>query len=266
MVKRFAWLEVSLATLIVWLGLVALAFSEGGIGLSWDGINHHIYLGWTAGGHRLDQDFLAANFQTLQFPYLYWPAYQLASHGAGPLLAAGALSALHVLAVPALWLIARCLLPGTSCLAMALRMMSVLLGYLSPVVLSLTDNTANDLMAATPLVWAVALAMQGLDVPEAGKARWKWVLGSGALAGMSIAFKFSNGPLAILLPVFWVAGGSPRAARALWFAGAASAMIAGFAATYGYWGWLLWVRYGNPLYPFYDAWFEPLRRIAGWAA
>ena len=59
-----------------------IALSQGGIGLSWDALNHHIYLGWMVAHPRLDMDFLAAGYQSFQYPLLYWPAYTLAVSGA----------------------------------------------------------------------------------------------------------------------------------------------------------------------------------------
>ncbi len=259
-------LECVTVTLAVWVGLSVLSASEGGIGLSWDAINHHIYLGWTATAHRLDQDFLAANLQSLQPPYSYLPAYLLAIHGAGPVLAATVLSALHALAAPGLWLIARSLLPGSGWDAVALRGLSVLLGYMSPVVLSLTDNTANDLLSAIPLVWAVALATLALDPDLHGPRRQRLTLMSGLLAGVAVGLKLSNGPLVLLMPLLWAWRGPSLSAGAARVASASGALLAGYAVTYGYWGWLLWQRFGNPLYPFHDAWFEPVRRALGWGA
>lgn len=264
MAKSSARLECGLLTLFVWLALLLLSASEGGIGLSWDALNHHIYLGWTAQGHRLDQDALPAAFQSLQFPYLYWPAYQLAIHGAGPVQAAAVLSALHALAVPAVWLIARALIPGGSVEAMALRSAAVVLAFLSGVVLALTDNTANDLLAAIPLVWAIAVALQAHDPQVPSPARRRRVLVSGLLAGLATTFKFSNGPLALLLPLVWVMGEGPLRWRVAQVMRGGIATVAGFALTYGYWGWQLWTRFGNPLYPFYDPLFAPLRQLLGW--
>jgi hypothetical protein len=40
--------------------------------------------------------------------------------------------------------------------------------------------------------------------------------------------------------------------------------LAGFTICYGYWGWQLWTHFGNPIYPFYDAQFAPLRALLGW--
>ncbi len=264
MSKQSAWLESGLLTLLTWLSLLAISVSEGGMGLSWDALNHHIYLGWTAQGHRFDLDALPAAFQSLQFPYLYWPAYQLAIHGAGPVQAAAVLSALHVLVVPALCAITRILIPGPGVDAVLMRVLAVAMSFISPVILSLTDNTANDLMAAIPLVWAITFAMWANEPDVSRPTRRRHVLVSGLLAGLATTFKFSNGPIALLLPLLWMWGdGSVRwRVRQALLGGLAAA--AGFALTYGYWGWLLWTRFGNPVYPFGESLFVPMRQLLGW--
>lgn len=264
--ERYARCEWAVVTIAVWLGLAALSLSDGGIGLSWDAINHHIYLGWTAMGHRFGQDVLAANYQSLQFPYIYVPAYLLAVHGAGPLQAAIALSALHALAAPALWLVSRSLIPGTTWEAVAMRALAVLLGYLSPVVLSLSDNTANDLLAAIPLVWAVALATLALEPQATATLQRRLTLGSGLLAGMAVAFKLSNGPLVLLMPLLWMAGARALPARVGRVLQGGVATLVGFVVSYGYWGWVLWSHFGNPFYPFFEGPFELLRQALGWSA
>ena len=83
---RAARLRLQLAALLPGLALsgalAATGIALGHIGLSWDALNHHIYLGWTAEQPRFDRDYLAALYQGYLFPYLYWPAYKLAVGGA----------------------------------------------------------------------------------------------------------------------------------------------------------------------------------------
>jgi len=50
---------------------------------------------------RFDRDFLAAGYQSLTFPYLYWPVYQLAASGAGPMVTAVVLATMHLVRGPA---------------------------------------------------------------------------------------------------------------------------------------------------------------------
>jgi len=131
--------------------------------------------------------------------------------------------------------------------------------------LSLFDSTSNDLMAAAPLVWALALAMEQLH-----RERSAWltptraVLLSGLFAGVAVAFKLSNGPLAVLLPAIWFFSATAMPARLRIVLAGSAATLTGFVITYGYWGALLWNHFGNPVYPFYDHLFAPLRSLTGW--
>lgn len=262
--RVFAW-EAALVTLAVAIVFVSIPLALGEIGLSWDALNHHIYLGWTAEHPRFDRDYMAASYQAYQFPYLYWPVYRLAMAGLDGATAGALLALPPVTAVPAVWIMARVCIGGTDWYALTMRFIAVALAFASGVVLSMLDTTANDLLSAIPLVWAIALALRPLapDTPRAhGVLRPVWL--SGVLAGMAVACKFSNGPLAITLPVLWMlAPGSRRERIGRAFAGGVVALLA-CAVTYGWWGWQLWQQFGNPMYPLYDNVFEGLRAWSGW--
>lgn len=260
--------ELLLIVILMWLGLAAIPLALGGIGISWDALNHHVYLGWTAFEPRFDRDWLAASHQAYQYPYLYWPFRKLVEMRASGMWAGVVLVSLHVLAVPALWLIARACVPVRSWEGTVLRAGAVLLAFLGQLTLSLMDTTANDLYAASPLVWAVAMGLLATQpTPAAGWLTTSRALSlSGAFAGLAVAFKFSNGPLVLVLPLLWVlAPGTPlqrlgHVARA----GAFSALA--FALAYGWWGWQMFHQFGNPMYPFqqyHDA-FAWLRELGGW--
>ena len=257
--------ELAIVCLLMWLAFISIPISLGEIGLSWDALNHHIYLGWTAEKPRFDQDFVAAGYQSYQFPYLYWPVYKLAVTGWSGISTGIVLATLHLIAVPPVWMLARVCMPGTDTFDAAMRMLAVALAFLTAVVLSLFDSSSNDLMAAAPLVWALAL---GLEPMRKECPAWLTpalaIALSGLFAGVSVAFKLSNGPLAVLLPIVWLFSGSTLSASLRLVAIGSAATLAGFAVTYGYWGALLWNHFGNPVYPFYDHWFAPLRSLTGW--
>jgi hypothetical protein len=248
------------------LALSSIPLMLGHIGLSWDALNHHIYLGWTADRPRFAQDYLAASYQAYQYPYLYWPVYKLALGGASGMLAGVVLAQLHLLAVPAVWKMARACIPGHEWFDLTMRALAVALAFVSGVVLSMFDTTGNDLLAAIPLVWAIALALEPLSQPRpvellVRRAVWS----SGMLAGVSVAFKLSNAPVAIVLPLLWLwpGGGIGARLRRLLWGGSWTAV--GFLLAYGYWGWQLWTHFGNPIYPLYDNWFGLARAWSGWA-
>lgn len=258
--------EGTAVCLVAWSLFLLVPLSNGELGLGWDALNHHIYLGWTAEQHRFDLDFLGAGYQAFQAPYLNWPVYRLAIGGWSGTGAGMVLASLHVVAVWPVWILARLCVPGVTVFDAAMRALGVALAFLSALVLSAFGSTMNDVLGAAPMVWAVALAMQpitrGADL-AASTAR-RYVLGSGLAAGLAVAVKLSNGPLAILMPALWLLcarGWAGRCATVL--LGSLGAVI-GFAAAYGHWGWLLWRFYGNPLHPFQDHWFAPLRVWTGW--
>lgn len=259
--------ELPIVCLLAWLALISIPLSQGAIGLSSDALNHHIYLGWIAESPRFEQDFLAVSYQAYQFPYLYWPIYKLATSGWSGAWAGVVIATLHLAAVPPVWMLARSCMPGRTTFDMAMRVLAVIMAFLTAVVLSLLDSTSNDLLATIPFLWALALA---LEPAHPGHPRWlkpaHVVVLSGLLAGVAVACKLSNGPLAVLFPGLWIAttAGGWNVRLRLTIAGCA-AILAGYVLVYGYWGTQLWSHFGNPIYPFYDHLFSPLRKMAGWA-
>lgn len=240
----------------------AIPLSLGYLGLSWDAVNHHIYLGWSAERPRFDRDHVAAGYQAYQFPYLYWPFFKLAMAGVSGAVAGLVLALLHSLAIPAVWRMARSMIHGEDLFAAGMRTLAVALAFMSAAVLSLFDSTSNDLLAAIPLLWAYALGLVAVDGPE--DRAWHGLVGSGILAGVAVACKLSNGLLAIALPLLWLSTPGTWLARLKRSIVAGLALLASFALCYGYWGWQLWTHFGNPIYPFSDPTFEPLRALTGW--
>jgi len=261
--SRADWIECVVLMASTWGALVMIPVALGGIGISWDALNHHIYLDWVAHESRFDRDFMPAAAQSLQYPYLYWPVFLLARAEVSGVTAGVVLATLNWTGAPAVWLISRLVIPGGDVYAISMRAMAVTLAFLSPVVLSLFDSTSNDLLATVPLIWSVTLALyvRGLQSPT---SQLRMVAASGVLAGISVAWKLSNGPMAILLPLLWIAGcGSPALRWRAVMVGSGSLLIA-CVLTYLPWGLMVWRHIGNPIYPFCDACFEPLRTWLRW--
>jgi hypothetical protein len=258
--------EGALVCLAAWACLVAIPLSLGDLGLGWDALNHHIYLGWTAEQHRFDRDFVGAGYQSFQAPYLNWPLYKMAANGWSGVSTGTVLASLHLVAVWPLWMLARICAPGTAVFDLAMRVLAVALAVVSGVVLSAFGSTMNDVLGAAPLLWAVALAMEPVartpGMSPAGARRC--VLLSGLFAGLAVALKLSNGPLAILLPALWVLCAREWPVRFAAVLLGSLATIAGFVLGYGAWGSLLWRHFGNPVFPFHHHWFAPLRGWLGW--
>lgn len=265
-VRSMDW-EFAIILFIMWLVFISIPLYLGQIGLSWDAMNHQIYLGWVADGSRFDKDYMAASLQSYQFPYLYWPVYKLAISGCSGMTAGLVLSTLHLITVPPVWMVAKAVIPGTGGQSAAFRGAAVILAFMSAVPLQTLEATGNDLLAAAPMLWAVAIAFKAITTDEhavSKRSLMRYALFSGLMGGVAVACKLSNGPLIPLLPcLFWFCQGTPLA-RLKWMSLNAIAIGIGFVVTYGYWGYQLWIQFGNPLYPFYHGYFEPLRKMLGW--
>jgi hypothetical protein len=224
----------------------------GGMGLSWDAVNHQIYLGWIADRPRFDLDVWAAASQSFQYPYLYWPAYKLYASGAGPIETGIALAALQCTCVPAVWMLARVCVPEYSWFGTAMRAMAMAMAFASSVVLSMFNTTANDLLSAVPLIWAMAVASLNLVNGTERSGGLGRPLLVGALCGVSVAFKLSNGPIAISVPLLLMFATDGRRSHLTVAATAYTAMLLGFGIAYARWGWELASRFGSPIFPLFN--------------
>ena len=258
-------LELPFVLTVLWLVFISVPLYLGRLGLGWDALNHHIYLGWVAESPRFDSDYAAASNQAYQFPYLYWPVYKLAVSGFSGQAAGVVLATLHVLAVPPVWMVAKVLIPAQGVHAVAMRVAAVLLAFMSALPLKMLEATGNDLLAAAPFLWAVALAFRAIasTAPVPHRRITRTAVMVGLLAGLAISFKLSHGPLAVLLPLIFVFRDDPWRARLKWVVLCAIAVALGFVVTYGYWGYQLWLQFGNPVYPFYDGVFHQWRNGTG---
>lgn len=255
--------ELPFVVVFAWICFITIPLAQGQIGLSWDALNHHFYLGWTASEKRFDKDFWAAASQSYQFPYLYWPVYMLGKWGVSGSMAGVVLATLQTLAVPPVWMLAKACMPGEKGFDVLMRVGAVVLAFQTAIVLSLFDSTQNDLMAAIPLMWAMAFAVKAMGdqstTSSALKKNRSWAIAvSGVLTGFAVAFKLSNGPLALVMPILWLATGSGAIDRLKSVMLGCISTLAAYLLLYGHWAWQLLIHFGNPIYPMYFSVFEAL--------
>ncbi len=220
-------------------GIAAVAF---GPDANWDLRNYHLYSAWAWLEHRADIDLAAAQAQTWFNPALWVPHFLLFRQLDGLALCA-LFGTLHGLAVWPLLRLARIALPDASArVVLALVAAGLLAGsFIGQLGASYGDN----LLAGLALL-GLALALGGEATPTRG-------LAAGACFGAVAALKLSHAPIALGCCV--VVAGLPAAQRRRLL----PAMLAGaalvFAAMAGPWMLELVQRWGNPVFPMFDALF-----------
>lgn len=258
--KRWSeWWELVFLLLIVGGVFLSIPLSLGRLGLSWDTLNHQVYLGWQAESPRFDRDYMAASLQSYQYPYLYWPLYALTRTGVSGEQAGVIMALLHFVLIPPMWGISKTLIPGRGWEPAVLRIAGVIMSFASILILKAFEVPGNDLLSCAPLIYALHMALRhvGRTAIEsrslASYSVMKAASVAGAMAGLSVAFKLSNGFAAVFLPLLLLLG--PQGARFIErvksMVACAAGMAIGFVLSYGYWGYLLYKEFGSPLFPFW---------------
>lgn len=222
--------------------------------LNWDQLNYHYYDAYAFLSGRLDQDFFAASVQSYLNPIGYVPFYVGVSSGIHSVLVSMVLAGIHGSSIALLYFIARrCLGVDGSREGVGLSALAALLGCSTPVFWAIVGTSFLDPLLVVPMLGGFLLLLGNKDREIPALHGW-W---SGVLFGIAAGLKYSNAFFAIAaVPLFfmsskprWSTGIPPLAS---YIAGGLVAV--GFSA--GPWMWLLYRKFGNPLFPFMNAWFK----------
>ena len=217
--------------------------------VSWDLLNHHLYLpfSWLSGRHV--GDLFAAGPQSYQNPLGYVPGYLLITAGWPAWTVGVALTVLQ--ALPAAWALHRLVLAlwGPDERHRPWRWLAVALSLAAPVYLLTVGTTSTDPLCAALVLVALASL---IDARPHTPGR---LMVGGAALGLAVAIKFTSGIFAIAIGVLllWrLYSGQTRWSQALLFG--AAAVLATVLGT-GAWSWWLWRSFGNPVFPLFNSLF-----------
>lgn len=227
-----------------------------GLDANWDLRNYHYYIPYAFLNGRFGFDIAVSQLPTFYNPILYVPFYWLIE-AAPPKLTAATLAAIQGLNVPLLYLVGRKVLAGDGLTdrlaAAALAVFGVVgVGSLSEIGTSFFDNVL------TLFFFPALLALLGLKSRmDAGKtkAAIALALASGLLIGLAVGLKLTMAiyGLGLGLGVLAVGGGLRFLPLATAFGLGA---IVGTGITGGHWMWVLWQRYENPFFPYFNGFFQ----------
>jgi hypothetical protein len=219
----------------------------------WDLLNYHLYNphAWLTGRWLLD--VAPAQGQSFYNPLLHLPYYLGFRHLPHPLLAA-LVGAFQALLIAPLWYMGRKLLAPLDVHPVLIAALAVI-GLLGPIILSELGTGFGDTWLAIPVLAALAhiVCNESSSIQGRGGLPMLALAGffSGAAVGLKLAFAFYLPALAAALLVMRWHTGLLLPVLVL-----TSSAIAGLAVTAGWWMYHLWIEYGNPLFPYFNDWFQ----------
>ena len=250
------WLGLALAVLAAGISSIALRQDS-----NWDLQNYHLYNAWAFLHQRFGIDWAPAQLQSFYSPFLDLPFYALLAADLPPRVIAFAL------AIPtgiAWFFCVRIALGLFGALPNDQRIPAVVaavaFGVTAPMSVSLIGLTMNDWYTAAFVMTALWLLVR---VADAGPAPTATFAIAGALVGAGAGLKLTGTIYGVGLM------GGLLAMNATWRGRVRSVLVAGvgmagaFAVTAGPWMWLMFTRYGNPLFPYYNnvfrsPWGDPI--------
>jgi hypothetical protein len=245
--------RAALAACLVLAGAASIAMRQDS---SWDLQNYHYYNAWAFVHGRHGLDWAPAQLQSFYSPFLDLPFYAMVAAGLPPRAIAFLLAIPTGVAWYCLARIAARMFPAAPVTAVA----AVAFAVTAPMPISLIGTTMNDWYVAAFVLGALLLVVRARPtLPVLALA--------GALAGLGAGLKLTGGIYVIgLLAAMLALGDDWRTRfRAVLVAGTAATLA--FAIAAGPWMWLLYERYGNPLFPYYNdifrsPWADPVRFTA----
>ena len=130
--------------------------------MSWDFVNHQLYLPYAWLGGRIRTDVFGAGPQSYQNPLGYFPIYVLIKCGLPAWLIGVLLGAAHALLVWPLDRIGRLFWPTPTPIDLAFRLLSLALCCVAPILLIHVGTVSTDPITNVMVVWSIALTLERL--------------------------------------------------------------------------------------------------------
>jgi hypothetical protein len=231
-------------------GIAALLFGQDA---NWDLRNYHFYIPYAFLEGRFDHDVVPSQVANFYNPLLYIPFYHAVA-ALPPKVVGFAIGALQGLNGPLIYAVARKFLTEGSWGVLLVMVVGVTGGgFLGELGTSFADTILSCLV-----LWSLWLNLGTVErfKEERGAACRKAVFFAGCLAGCAAGLKQPTAVYAVgLCGAFLVAGPSlQRGVLTAFLFGIG--VLAGMAATGGFWFTELWQRYGNPLFPYFNHIFQ----------
>lgn len=246
----------------VWVLAVMASAAFMPFDASYDVAHYHIHNGWAAWNGRLDKDFAPADMHSFINPAYNVIVWWLIERLPGPFVNS-VLAIPMALIAPALYYLTRTfsiLITGRASRAVCLTV--ALAGLLAEGNFAVFASIRNDSWGAAGFLGALALSLT-VDGRLAG---WRRLVISSLILGALLGMKWTNGAYVVAYGVFVLVLAEGWQARIR--AGLICALAGGLAvlAMSGPYAWILWQRFGNPIFPLANDVFASPFGPEGWDA
>lgn len=225
--------------------------------INWDLKNYHYYNAYAFLESRMDFDIAPAQLQTFINPIGDVPFYWLTK--TFPAWVVGfALGAVHgcnlSLVFMIFWSISKS--PKTF-LKMFWGICIVVVSAIAPGFVSELGNTMNDNLMSLFVLSAAWLIIAALRVErQKGKFSFVHISWAGLILGIGVGIKPSIAIFAISLAIVLFVFQATLKKRVFNLVSYGLAGLLGTILSTGFWWWNLWLRFGNPFFPFYNHIFK----------
>jgi hypothetical protein len=249
--------------LLACVAAAGLASVASRLDANWDLRNYHFYNAYAFVNGRLGWDIAPAQLQTYHNPLLDLPFYYLVQEILSPRVIAFLMASTTGVAAFCLLRILAALFPR----GMDDRPLWITLAFIAGMTGAMGRSVLGSTMNEWPpaMLMMLSLAIVVASTAARGAPRATEVALASLLAGFAVGLKLTYGVFGAGFALSLAAFGTPwerlrRAALGGVF------LLAGFLATYGYWGATLYREFGNPFFPYFNdifrsPWAEPIALI-----
>ncbi|MBR6127428.1 hypothetical protein IKQ21_07065 [bacterium] len=244
--KIFKQILILLLFLVI-SGIVGIFFINN---VSWDFINYHYYNGWAFLNNRLNVDLFPAMFRSYFNPLLdaglYYMAEKLNTHPYIFLFLSGFKWGFFMYLSFVLFNV---IFKGTE--KNIYVVFCTLMTIISPIIMLCIDSSYIDIQIAIPAFIGFIIFIKTFFDDFSGSKVLKLIL-CGVLIGISVGLKYSMGVFGLAVLVCTLAYYKQVEKPVKTAIILTVSMFFGFLITNGWWMYLLWKHFGNPLFPYFN--------------
>ena len=240
-------------TLTVILAGICVSFTLlNGRDTNWDQLNYHLYVAHAFVSDRLGRDFMAASLQSYLNPIAYLPFYWMISVGVPSMAIGIALALIHALNLILLYEISRLVFRSLDGQRHLMAILATIVGAATPIFWSEMGTSFIDISTSVPVLLGILLLLRWRTQPDR-KARWLFL--GGVALGAAAGLKLTNAIYLVSAGILIVeiARMADVGRNWIWY-GAGG--VSGVLATHGYWSFLVYREFGNPVFPLLNGVFR----------